>query len=200
MVTRDWLLPPRSSNSGIHAPLPFGWLWRPLKNPGTLWQRWSVAEPLAVVLDGNVLDVLLADPSFLASLRAAQVSGRLVIEVPQVVRREAGLGEGAADRLRLASSLSPIARPDPVFVLDVTPLDTAPLASVTQAAEYESLQRGRVRDSEDALLAMLARQHGAVLVTDDGSGKKSGLLQRARANGVEAWAVDELRAWLLEDA
>ena len=145
-------------------------------------------QPLPALLDGNVLDYLLENPPALDRLRAARAAGSVILLATHVLPDELIAMTHDVAKAEKWEKLEAIRDelgfemvPTTGFVLDVSRLDEGILLSDEGAKTFRLLSVDNPKQhAEDALLALTANAHGAILVTED-----QGLRGRARRQGIE---------------
>lgn len=151
--------------------------------------------PLAVLLDSNVLDYLADNLYDLESVVRAKVEGRVRILATHILRDELNATSDPEQWARLEAVRGRLAG-EPVattgVVLDVSRLDESTLFGWEDLDDYAELTADNPRHAKDALLALTARTHGAVLVTSDAR-----LTKRARDRGVDVMAPSTFVARLV---
>src|SRR5687768_17482011 len=114
-------------------------------------------EPLTVMLDSNAIDALALDDHVLARVERAVLDGTLVLVVTHLQYDELNRTPDD-DRRRRLLRLTLRGTHTAGFVLDVSRLDMAALASEAEHAIYEDVTKGNVKHAEDALILLTARR------------------------------------------
>ena len=130
---------------------------------------------IRALIDGNVLDYLADNPDALVAVNAATLTGRLRLLGTQILRAELDAMKGKQHKLPRWRELTAVLDSldlDPVplaaFMLDYSALDGPDdLATDEQSDQHERMTRGQRNRAEDAMLAMTASAHDAVLITSD---------------------------------
>lgn len=162
------------------------------------------SAPMTVMLDSNAYDALVDGPDDgLDALLSAIASGELRVLTTHVQRDQlqaTPMPDRAQQLLRTLELVEAALLPTSAFVLDFSPLDGAQLADDATATLLDELRDHRTHDAKDtadALIAITAYRNGAILVTNDGSGRKRGLLDRCRDAGVPCMSVAAFLAALV---
>lgn len=138
--------------------------------------RCAASDPsptvLKLMLDTNVVDELMADNDLVELLRAAVGAGSIELLLTHVQIDEV-LNMGPAKRakrehlVQLLASLPARRVPTYGFVLDLSRLDNAILATDRHAAALLELTGGNTRHNEDALIVLTAAWFYADVVSEN---------------------------------
>lgn len=156
---------------------------------------------LKLMLDTNVVDELMADPALVSLLRQA-VDDRTVELLITHVQIDEVLNMGPNKRAKREALVQMLAElpanrvPTYGFVLDLSRLDNAILASEGHAATFLELTGGNTRHNEDALIVLTAAWFFAEVVSEN---IKDGPKMAALV-GLTSYRTAELRRILLTEA
>lgn len=149
---------------------------------------------LTALLDTHMFDWLLVRPWALDRVRRAQADGALRLLVTHVQRDELNAIKDAerwAALEALRGSLEAVPVPTTGLVLGVSRLGEATLIDRADLGLWADLSKDNPKHAEDALLALTARQHEAVLVTEDKTFRA-----RAATHGIRTASGDDFIASL----
>lgn len=124
------------------------------------------------MLDTNVVDQLMADVDLVALLRQSVDSGAVELLITHIQIDEI-LNTGADKRakrealVQMLAALPALRVPTYGFVLDLSRLDNAMLASDNHAASFLELTGGNQRHNEDALIVLTAGWFYADVVSEN---------------------------------
>lgn len=127
---------------------------------------------LKLMVDTNVVDELMADPALVSLLREAVRTGTVELLLTHVQIDEV-LNMGANKRakrealVQLLATLPARRVPTYGFVLNLSRLDNAMLASDAHAATLRELTGGNPRHNEDALIVLTAAWFYAHVVSEN---------------------------------
>ena len=147
------------------------------------------------MLDTNVVDELMADPALVELLRDAAVAGRIELLLTHVQIDEV-LNMGTTKRAKQEALLQLLAElparrvPTYGFVLDLSRLDNAMLASEEHASAFVQLTGGNTRHNEDALIVLTAAWFYADVVSEN----VKDVPKMAAQVGLRSYRTADLRA------
>jgi hypothetical protein len=152
----------------------------------------TTGAPLALMLDSNIADMLVADPAL--SARVQSLADRSVIRLVKTFMQneEHTATPDPEHRRALVGAFAKVEQVDPgVFVLDTPNLDHARFAGPDGEALYEAVHHENPRHLPDGIIAATALAECDVLVTKDGR-----MTTKARAAGLTVWTPQDFIAFV----
>jgi predicted nucleic acid-binding protein len=142
---------------------------------------------IVAVIDSNAVDPLVDDEQIRDAVSRASAGGRPRLMSTHVTADELAATEDATRREALLAALSDFTElvPTGAFVLGTSRLGMARLSDDVEG--FEKQRGGRMKHTNDALIAVTARYEDAVLVTHDRA-----MRHRAEAAGVVVYGLREL--------
>jgi rRNA-processing protein FCF1 len=155
---------------------------------------------VVAVLDNDAVAWLARQPSSSVALGAAVVDGRLRLLIPAAIKRQVEKTPDAQERARRLEIVQIAETVSVPAAIGSWVIGTDHLGSAEDSVRHDRIRHKGSRknankshgDSVDALLVAAALDSSAAVVTLDGSGGRSGLIQRAREEGCPVISPAEL--------